>query len=138
MEKNVSAERDKYWKCEFFHLAEELKSFIALNILKETRNSYFCVTPKNHRLMFFSWKMLKSTFTKKVIVCFYNFRWWKFLKVAAYVIFPTSIMPLFEIYQRFKGHFLNELRVSFKFSYYSVLSVEKKLYIYPFWRTLIH
>ena len=81
--------------------------------LKETRNSYFCVTPKNHRLMFFSWKMLKSTVTKKVIVCFYNFRWRKFLKVAAYVIFPTSIMPLFEIYQRFKGYFFNELRVSF-------------------------
>ena len=57
--------------------------------------------------------MLKSTVTKKVIVCFYNFRWRKFLKVAAYVIFPTSIMPLFEICQRLKGHFLNELRVSF-------------------------
>ena len=24
--------------------------------LKETRNSYFCVTPKNHQLMFVSWK----------------------------------------------------------------------------------
>ena len=24
--------------------------------LKETRNSYFCVTPKNHGLMFVSWK----------------------------------------------------------------------------------
>ena len=81
--------------------------------LKETRNSYFRVTPKNYRLMFFSWKMLKSTVTKKVIVCFYNFRWRKFLKVAAYVIFPTSIMPLFEICQTLKGHFLNELRVSF-------------------------
>ena len=81
--------------------------------LKETRNSYFRVTPQNYRLMFFSWKMLKSTVTKKVIVCFYNFRWRKFLKVAAYVIFPTSIMPLFEICQTLKGHFLNELRVSF-------------------------
>ena len=37
--------------------------------LKETCNSYFCVTPKNHRLMF----VLKSTVTKKVTVCFYNF-----------------------------------------------------------------
>ena len=36
------------------------------------------------------------------------------LKVAASVIFPTSVMILFEIHQRFKGHFLNELRVSFK------------------------
>ena len=27
---------------------------------------------------------------------------------------PTSIMVLFEIHQTFKGHFLNELRVSFK------------------------
>ena len=24
--------------------------------LKETRNSYFCITPKNHMLMFVSWK----------------------------------------------------------------------------------
>ena len=39
--------------------------------LKKTRNSYFCVTPKNHRLMFVL-KKLKSTVTKIVIVCFYN------------------------------------------------------------------
>ena len=38
---------------------------------KETRNSYFCVTPKNHRLMFLI-KILKSSATKKVIVCFHN------------------------------------------------------------------
>ena len=37
-------------------------------ILKETPNSYYCVTPKNYRLM----KILKSTVTKKVILCFYN------------------------------------------------------------------
>ena len=40
--------------------------------LKETRNSYFCVTPKKHRLMFVSLKRLKSTVTKKVILCFNN------------------------------------------------------------------
>ena len=33
--------------------------------LKKTRNSYFCVTPQNNRLMFFSRKILKSTVTKK-------------------------------------------------------------------------
>ena len=38
----------------------------------------------------------------------------KLLKVAAFEIYPTSMMALFEIHQRFKGHFLNELRVSFK------------------------
>ena len=37
-------------------------------MLKETRNSYFYVTPKNHLLMFFYWEILKSTVTKKVIV----------------------------------------------------------------------
>ena len=42
-------------------------------LLKETRNSYLCVTPKNHWLMFVSWKILKNTATKIVIVCFYNF-----------------------------------------------------------------
>ena len=39
----------------------------------------------------------------------------KGLKVAAFEILPVSIMALFEIHQRFKDHFLNELRVSFKF-----------------------
>ena len=39
------------------------------------------------------------------------------LKVRAFVIFPTSIMVLFEIHQRFKGHFLNELCVSFDRSF---------------------
>ena len=41
-------------------------------LLKETRNSYFCVTPKNHPVILFSWNILKSTIKKKVIVCFYN------------------------------------------------------------------
>ena len=38
----------------------------------------------------------------------------KLLKVAAVGIFSTSIIVLFEIHQMFKGHFLNELCVSFK------------------------
>ena len=38
--------------------------------LYEIHSSYFCTTPKNYGLMFAS---LKSTVTKKVIVCFYNF-----------------------------------------------------------------
>ena len=59
-------------------------------------------------------KILKSTVTKKVIVYFYNLGEKKLLKVAGFVIFPTSIMVLLEIHQRFKGHFLKELRVSFK------------------------
>ena len=60
-------------------------------------------------------RILKSTVTEEVIVCFYNLRWGKFLiKVAAFVIFPTTAMVLFEISQGFKGHFLNELRVFFK------------------------
>ena len=49
-------------------------------------------------------------------------------------MFPTSIMVLFKIHQRFTGHFLNELRVSFK------LKDNKKLvnanhlaYIEPSW-----
>ena len=64
------------------------------------RNSYFYVTPKYHRLIFFSWKILKTTITKKVIVCFYKIRWRKVLKVVAFVIFPTSITFFFEIHQR--------------------------------------
>ena len=40
-------------------------------ILKKTRNSYFYVTPKNHRLMF-DHENIKKHCHKKVIVCFYN------------------------------------------------------------------
>ena len=36
------------------------------------------------------------------------------MKVATFETFPISIMVLYEIHQRFKGHFLNELRVSFE------------------------
>ena len=59
-------------------------------------------------------KILKSTVTKKVIMCFYNIRLRKILKVAAFIIFPTSKIVLLEIHLRFKGHFLNEMRLSFK------------------------
>ena len=40
--------------------------------LKETHNSYFCVTPKNLQLMFVSWKYYKAPSQKKVILCFDN------------------------------------------------------------------
>ena len=65
--------------------------------------------------MFDSLKRLKSTVPKKVIVCLNNLseeNFWKY--IAAFVIFPTSIVVLFEIHQWFKVHFLNELRDSFK------------------------
>ena len=38
----------------------------------------------------------------------------KLLKVAVVGIFSTSKIVLFEIHQTFKGHFLNELSISFK------------------------
>ena len=50
----------------------ELISHCKPENLKETRNSQFCITPKNHRLMFFLWEILKSTVTKKVSERFYN------------------------------------------------------------------
>ena len=59
-------------------------------------------------------KILKSNVTKKVTVCFNISFEENFWKVAAFVVFTTSIMVLFEIHQRFKGHFLKKLRVSFK------------------------
>ena len=61
--------------------------------LKEMYNSYFCITPKNHWLIFVSWKkILKSTITKKVDVYFYNLgRWRKLSKEVALIIFPTSV-----------------------------------------------
>ena len=58
--------------------------------------------------------MLKSTVTKKVIVGLFKLSEKQRLKETAFAIFPTSIIALFENHQRFKGHFLNELRASFK------------------------
>ena len=46
-------------------------------------------------------------------MCFFNLGEENFLKVAAFVIFPTSAMVLFEVHQRVKGHFLNEWHVPF-------------------------
>ena len=46
--------------------------------------------------------------------CVFLWLRWKKLEVAAFVIFPSSIMVLFGIHQRLKVHFLNELRVFFK------------------------
>ena len=78
-----------------------------------TQFIFLCNSPKssvNVCLM----EILKSTVTKKVIVWFYNLGEENILNVATSVVFPTPIMVLFEIHQRFKGHFLNELRVSFE------------------------
>ena len=60
------------------------------------------------------WKWLKSAVTEKSNSVFFQLWRRKLLKVAAFVTFLISIMVLFEICQRFKGHFLKELRVSFK------------------------
>ena len=79
--------------------------------LKETRNSYFCVTSKYHLLMFVSLN-IKKRCHKKVSVCFYNLGE-KTFKSSSFC--NISVMVLFEICQRFKGHFLNEFRVSFNF-----------------------
>ena len=54
-------------------------------------------------------KILKSTVTKKSNCVFLLVRCKKLLKVAAFLIFSTSIMVLFEIRQMFKDHVLNEL-----------------------------
>ena len=47
-------------------------------------------------------KILKTTVTKKVIVCFFNLSE-ENLKVAAFVIFLTSLMVLFEIHPKSQG-----------------------------------
>ena len=54
-------------------------------------------------------KKLKSTATKEVIVCFNNLGEKKLLKEAALLIFTTFKMALFEIHQRFKGHFFERI-----------------------------
>ena len=58
-------------------------------------------------------KILKSIVTKKVIMCFYNLGEENF-KSSSFRNISKFHNGLFEIHQRFKGHFLKELRVSFK------------------------
>ena len=68
-------------------------------------NSYFCVTPKNQRL------------TKKAlsIVCFYNVTWVKkTFKRSCFRNISNFHNGFAWSPSRSKGHFLNELRVSFK------------------------
>ena len=77
-----------------------------LYLLKESRNLCFCVIPQ------------KSSECLSHI--FLQLRWRKLLKVAAFVIFLYSIILLFKIHQKFKGHFLNELRVSFHKCLYTI------------------
>ena len=60
-------------------------------------------------------KNIKRHCHKKVIVCFYNLGE-EDKNSSLLNIFNTSIMVLFEINQRFKVHFLNELRVCFRIS----------------------
>ena len=83
---------------------------VNLKAFEENVQFIFLCSPQKSSVNVCIMKILKSTVTKKVIVCFYNLG----EEVVAFIIFPTSIMVLFETHQRFKGHFLNELRVSFK------------------------
>ena len=53
-------------------------------------------------------------------------RWRKLLKVAAFVMFLTSIIILFEIHERFKDHFLNGLPISFKDCAFSFKTLPSK------------
>ena len=73
----------------------------------------FLCNPQESSVTVCLMKIFKNVVTKKVIVCFSNLSEENFLKVVAFLIFPT-LMFLFKIHQRVKGHFLNELRVSFK------------------------
>ena len=73
----------------------------------------FLFNPKKSSVNVCLMKILKSTVTKNVVVCIYNF-----------CNISNFLNGLFEIHQRFKGQFLNELRVSFK--NYLNLSFQKK------------
>ena len=96
----------------FYHItifrSSHLGMFFKESVLKENANKFLFLYNLS-----FPWKELNNTVAKKVIVSFYNFEK-KLLKIAAFVIFPTSITVFFEIHKRFKGHFLNKLHVSCK------------------------
>ena len=91
---------------------------LVMNVFKGNAQFIFLCNPQKLSINVCLMKLLKSTVPKKVIVCFYNLgdflNFLKLLTVTAFAKFPTSRMVLFEIHQRFKGHLLNVLRVSFK------------------------
>ena len=91
-------------------------SFSKIVGLKEKYNSNFCVAPKNLG------KTTKKLCHKRSDCALLQLWWSEVLKVAAFVRFPICIMDLFEIYQRFKVHFLNELRVSFNLQVYNKIA----------------
>ena len=117
------------WVFSFFISSTKLKTFkLVITYTKNVRGPWsnkanfkgkvqfiFLCNPQQAFANVCLMKKLKSTVTKKVIVCFYNFceeNFWKWQLL--YIIFPTSMMVLFEIHQRFKGHLLSKLRVSCK------------------------
>ena len=76
------------------------------NVKGNVQFIFFC-NPQKSSVNVCIMEILKSTVTKKVIVCFNNLGEENFLKVAPFVIFPTSLIVLFEI------HSINESKVTF-------------------------
>ena len=74
----------------------------------------FLCNPQKSSVNVFLIQNNKKHCHKKSICVFLYLRRSKLFKVTAFAIFQTSKMILFEIHQRFKGRFLNELHVSFK------------------------
>ena len=106
------------------------------NVKGNVQFIFFC-NPQKSSVNVCIMEILKSTVTKKVIVCFNNLgEWRKLLEVAAFVIFPASIMVFFrtfKIHQGFRGHFLNELRGCFKYDNGFLEFYSKNTQIRHFW-----
>ena len=71
--------------------------------IKGNTSIIFLCNPQKSSIIVSHANIEKCCSKKKVILCFYNLRE-EVLKVAAFVIFSTSIMVLLGIHQRFKGH----------------------------------
>ena len=85
----------------FFIFKGNAQFLFLYNLQKSSVNVYLMKTFKKHCY-------------RKTNCVFLKFQGRNLLKVAAFTTFPISIMVSFEIHQRFKSHFLNKLRVSFK------------------------
>ena len=87
---------------------------ISLYIFKGNAQFIFLCNPQKSFVIFFLKKNNKKYCHKKSSCVFLWLSWRKFFKIAASAIFPTSIMALFEIHQRFKGDVLNEFAFPLK------------------------
>ena len=83
--------------------------------LKRNAQFLFLCNPQKSSVNVYLMKIIKKHCTKKKWFCVFITLVKKIFKSSSFCNISNFHNDLFEIHQEFKGHFLNKLRVSFKF-----------------------